>query len=350
MVARRARKVCAHALIAKEGGAGFACAYSLNYISSGRVYDMGGGGSKEEGREDFKGELRKTLDGHKDTVTCCTFSPDGKLLATSSADHSILVWDTTSFRVRGHLKGHSGEVTAVSFSHDSTFLLSCGRDSRVILWDPRAGKLLQKSRKHKGAVLHCSFSPDDALVFATASDDETAGLWSIQGPKMERRELTGHRGVVFQANFSPDKILLATCGNDRKILLWNRSSGKRVSKLKDPYSRVLSCHFSPDGTLLAAIVDGERVRIWNTMRGEVVNVLEGHHIQPIVCCAFSQDGRALVTGAGDKTYAMWDVRETQSLPFYHTKAHDSWVQSVAFSPDMKYLATGSSDKLVKIWK
>lgn len=344
MVPRRAQSY-AHAHIAKEGGAG------LRFLHVHVVaVDMGGSGSKEAGKEAFKGELFKTLSGHKDTVTGCAFSPDSKLLATSSADSSIIVWDATSFRVKTHLKGHSGEVTAVSFSHDSTFLLSCGRDTRVILWDPRAGKMLQKARRHKGAVLHCSFSPDDSLVFATASDDETAGLWSIQGPKMERRELTGHRGIVFQANFSPDKILLATCGNDRRILLWNRSSGKRVNKLKDPYSRVLSCQFSPDGTLIAAIVDGERVRIWNTLQGEVVNVLEGHHIQPVVCCAFSSDGQILVTGAGDKTYAMWEVRETQALPFYHSKAHDSWVQSVAFSPNMKYLATGSSDKLIKIWK
>ena len=312
---------------------------------------MGGGGSKSAGREEFQGELSRTLVGHKDTVTCCTFSPDGRQLATSSADRSILVWDSTSsFRERARLQGHSEEVTAVSFSHDNTFLLSCGRDGRVILWDPRAGKMMQKARKHKGAVLHCAFSPDDPLTFATASDDQTAGLWSIQGPRMERRELIGHRGVVFQANFSPDKILIATCGNDRKILLWNRSSGKRVNKLKDPYSRVLTCQFSPDGTLIAAIVDGERVRMWNVLQGEVVNVLEGHHIEPIVCCAFTPDGTKLVTGAGDKTIAVWSVEDTHSLPVYHTKAHDSWVQCVAFSPTTRHLATGSSDKLVKIWK
>lgn len=210
--------------------------------------------------------------------------------------------------------------------------------------------MLQKARKHKGAVLHCSFSPDDPLVFATASDDETASLWNVRGPRMERKELVGHKGVVFQANFSPDKILLATCGNDRKILLWNRNSTKRVNRLKDPYSRVLSCQFSPDATLIAAIVDGERVRVWNVLRGEVVNVLEGHHIEPIVCCTFSPDGKTLVTGGGDKTYAMWSVTETQALPFYHSRAHDSWVQTVAFSPDNRYLATGSNDKLIKIWK
>lgn len=307
---------------------------------------MGGGGSKER---TFKGELCKTLVGHKDTVTCCAFSPDDRFLATCSSDRSIIVWDTSSFRARTKLSGHTGEVMAVSFSSDSSSLISCGRDTRVIVWNPRTGNMLQKAKKHGGAVLHCSFSLDNPLLFATASDDQTAGLWNIRDERLEMRPLMGHKGIVFQANFSPDKIMLATCGNDRKILLWNRSSGKRVSKLKDPYSRVLSCKFSPDGTLIAAIVDGERVRIWSTVQGEIVNVLEGHHIEPIVCCTFSSDGRTIVTGAGDKTFAIWEARETQAAPVYHAKAHDNWVQSVCFSANMKYLATASSDKLVKIW-
>ena len=169
------------------------------------------------------------------------------------------------------------------------------------------------------------------------------------GSRMERRELVGHKGIVFQVCFSPDKVLLASCSNDKTIIVWNRSSTKRVQKFKDPYSRVLTCQFSPDGTLIAGVVEGERVRIWNTITGDIVNVLEGHHIEPVLCCAFSPDGSLLATGAGDKTYALWSVTEVQALPVFHSKAHSSWVQTVAFSPDGRLLATGSNDKRVKLW-
>ena len=132
-------------------------------------------------------------------------------------------------------------------------------------------------------------------------------------------------------------------------MLWNRNSGKQVGKLKDPYSRVLTCQFSPDGTLIAAVVEGERVRVWNVVLGEVVNVLEGHHIAPVVCCAFNPDGDIVATGAVDKTYALWQVRDVQPLPLYHAKAHTGGVQTVAFSPNGRYLATGSSDTTVRLW-
>ena len=219
----------------------------------------------------------------------------------------------------------------------------------MILWDSKTGQFLQKARRHQGGILHCDFSRDDNRMFATASEDKTVGIWEIQGPKMQHREITGHKSVVFQVCFSSDGVTLASCSNDKTIMLWNRRTGKRLAKLKDQYSRVLTCKFSPDGTLIAAVVDGERVRIWNTMRGEVVNVLEGHHIFPILCCAFSPDGAIIATGSGDKTFALWKVSAVRKLPDYHAKAHESYIQSVAFSPDGHYLATASMDRNVNVW-
>ena len=309
------------------------------------------GGKQSRTGLGFQGNLANTLVGHNDVVLHCTFSPNGKLLATCSGDRTVMIWDLKSMKLKTQLKEHEDEVTATSFSNDSSLLISSSRDKRVILWDAKTWKHLQKARKHQASILHCAFSPEDKTVFATASSDKTVGLWKIDSEEnaMARRELAGHKDVVFQVCFSPDNLFLASCSNDQSIIIWNRSSRKRVGKLRDPYSRVLTCQFSPDSTFIAAVVDGERVRIWNTLVGEVVNVLEGHHIEPIICCCFSPDGSFIVTGAGDKTYAVWDAKAVHAGPIYHARAHDSWVQSVAFSPDGKYLATTSSDKKVKLW-
>lgn len=230
-------------------------------------------------------------------------------------------------------------------------LLIAGRDGRVVLWDPVSGSILQKAVRHMGGILHCGFSLKDNAVFATASEDKTVGIWEIKAPNnvMVMKELNGHKDIVFQTCFSSDNITLASCSNDKSIRLWNRRTGKHLSKLKDPYSRILTCQFSPDGTMIAAVVEGERVRIWNTIQGDIVNVLEGHHIERITCCAFSPDGSTIATGAGDKTFALWSTDKHRALPEFHTKAHQDWIQTVAFSPNGKILATGSNDNTVSIW-
>ncbi len=75
----------------------------------------------------YKGALVQTLSGHKDIVMCCTFSPDGKYLATSSADHSVVIWEVATFRKKHRLDNehsHTAEVTSASFSPDSSLLIS----------------------------------------------------------------------------------------------------------------------------------------------------------------------------------------------------------------------------------
>ena len=203
--------------------------------------------------------------------------------------------------------------------------------------------------KHLGGVLHCSFSLDNNLIFATASEDKMVGVWEIKGPRMERKELSGHKDTVFQVCFSSDNVTLASCSKDQRIILWNRRTARRLSKLRDPYSSIMTCQFSPDGTLIAAVVEGERVRIWNVIQGEVVNSLEGHHIEPVTCCAFIPDGSTIATGSRDKTFALWSTKKLRALPDYHTKAHEDWIQTLAFAPNGKMLATGSNDKTINIW-
>lgn len=203
--------------------------------------------------------------------------------------------------------------------------------------------------KHLGGVLHCSFSLDNNTLFATASEDKTVGMWEIKGPRMERKELNGHKDIVIQVCFSSDNVTLASCSKDKRIILWNRRTARRISKLRDPYSAIMTCQFSPDGTLIAAVVEGERVRIWNVIQGEVVNSLEGHHIEPVTCCAYSPDGSTIATGSDDKTFALWTCGKQRALPEFHAKAHESGIQTVAFAPNGKMLATGSNDKTINIW-
>lgn len=310
---------------------------------------MGGKNSKKSG-DTHRGELVKSFAGHKDIVLCCVFSSDGRYLASSSAEGTVIIWNVKKLKVMHCIKAHKAEANAVSFSPDCATLLSCGGDWKVNMWDVKSGRLRLTNRLARGAIHHCCFAPDTNNLFATASHENTVAIWQLRDGRVRKQVFpAGHRDVVFQVCFSPDCIHLASCSNDKRIILWNRSTGKVVAKLKDEYSRVLTCQYNHDGLLIAAVVDGEKVRVWNTTTHDIVYVLEGHHLAPILSCKFSFDGQVLATVAGDKTYALWDTSEPSSLPLYHGRAHDDSVQTVAFSQNGVYLATGSSDHKVNLW-
>jgi WD40 repeat protein len=83
------------------------------------------------------GQILFTFSGHRGIIYSVAFSPDGKRLATASADATVKVWDVASIKETSRdpltLSGHSGAIYKVVFSPDGRRLATACDDgtSRV---------------------------------------------------------------------------------------------------------------------------------------------------------------------------------------------------------------------------
>lgn len=89
-------------------------------------------------------ELHCELDQHSDEVWFVAFSNNGKQLATASRDKSVMIYDTSTFRIRHVLKEHKRSVAYVAWSPNDERLITCSQDLEARLWDTTASQARRK--------------------------------------------------------------------------------------------------------------------------------------------------------------------------------------------------------------
>jgi RNA polymerase sigma factor (sigma-70 family) len=73
-------------------------------------------------------------DGPRPGAANAAFAPDGRTLATASADGTVRLWEVATWKVRAEFHGHRDRVTALAFGPDGR-LFTGGLDTVVFGWD-----------------------------------------------------------------------------------------------------------------------------------------------------------------------------------------------------------------------
>ncbi len=293
-----------------------------------------------------------TLTGHSRFVNSVAISPDGRLLASGSADKTVKLWNTGTGEHLLTFTGHTDDVNCVAFSPDGRILASAGLDRTVKLWQVSTGKLLLTLDGHSDWVLSVAISPRFPLL-ASGSWDKTVKLWHLATGKL-LHTLTGHSGGVRSVAFSPDGQTLASGSWDKTVKLWQLATGKLLHTLTGHTEPVSSVAFSLQSPIaLASGSEDKTVKLWQPDTGgrapgaALLNTLTDH-TKWVNAIAFNPRSQILASGSRDQTIKLWHLPTGKLL---HTICEDSYsVNSVAFSPDGQILASGSEDKTVKIWR
>lgn len=76
---------------------------------------------------------------HEQQVTSVAFSPNGKLMATTSSDKTLRLWSTQTQQLMHECKGHTAAVWSAAFSPDSERVVTGASDGTIRIWSVPTG-------------------------------------------------------------------------------------------------------------------------------------------------------------------------------------------------------------------
>jgi WD40 repeat protein/serine/threonine protein kinase len=114
-------------------------------------------------------KMVKLLAGHTDTVLGVAFAPDGKTIATCSADNSIKFWDTTTWREILPSLWHKDNVISIAFSSDGRRLASASTDGTIKIWNVSTRREVASLSFDVRPGTYIIFSPDGQMLASLVS-------------------------------------------------------------------------------------------------------------------------------------------------------------------------------------
>jgi WD40 repeat protein/tRNA A-37 threonylcarbamoyl transferase component Bud32 len=280
---------------------------------------------------------------HAGMVLDVAISADGKLVASSSMDATVRVWDPRDLRPLHLLRGDA-PFDAVRFVPGSHFLLAAGRDQKVRLWDVDGEREMFRLEGHTDEV-HGLAVTSDGQRAVTGSSDKRLGVWDLGTGKLIRW-LEGHEGTVLSVAIAPGDRTAVSSGADGTIRVWDLEAGALIATSAKVPTRLVSGDLSPDGKTFVCGADDQLVRLFSVATGELLRTLEGHATR-VFSAVFSPDGQKVLSASADGTMRIFsaDTGATERV----ITGHDNWVSQARFFPDGKTIVSGSNDATVRLW-
>jgi len=301
------------------------------------------------------------------------FSPDGKMIAGAGRNGDAYIFDIETGKLKYRLKGHLDGLTEVTFNKSGTLLASSSADGSVRVWNMTDGSLEgvylnepfvvfdPKKPKDTTTLISVSF-----VVFTPNSQSILFGgdngyvmkadiIKSIDGKYQKAKRLTstnpkeGWYTTITGGCLTPDeKYLVVSVGNYLPVI--NIETGQIVSSFIYPNQALNDVSEGPDRktTIASWSFDG-KVTIWNYPKGEIIKQIQAAKPENYSGASFSADGQYLITGVWGNAARIWDWKKDSVVALL--EGHTAIVRICRTNPkNHQMFATASYDGTIRIWE
>ncbi|CAO2818453.1 unnamed protein product [Amaranthus hypochondriacus] len=306
---------------------------------------------------------------HKNAARCARFSPDGRYVATGSADTSIKLFEVAKLKqmIQPDVKDgpirpvirtfydHIQPINDLDFHPQNTILISGAKDHTIKFFDfskttaKRAFRVIQDTHNVRSVSFHpsgnylmagtdhqiphlydintfkCYLSAhaDDIAanaainqirysstggMYVTASKDGAVRLWDGVSAKCVRLISGAHGTESTSANFTKDNRYILSCGKDSTVKLWEVGTGRLVKQYVGATHTHLRCQavFSYTEEFILSIDEPRNeIVVWDALSGTEATRLRSNHTGPPRWIEHSPVEAAFASCGSDRSVRFW---------------------------------------------
>ena len=154
-------------------------------------------------------------------------SPDGGLVAVACSEGKVIVWSVAANRMVQELEHPA--ISGVAFAPNGTLLASTSVNATVMLWDTRTWRpVCEPLRAHQLAAFFVSFSRDGKRMLTTGGcGEEAVVVWDV-ATRRQVATLRTQGQIFYDAHFSADGNTI-TARSEGNLHVWRAPAFEEIA-------------------------------------------------------------------------------------------------------------------------
>jgi WD40 repeat protein len=298
------------------------------------------------------------LKGHGGAVNCLIQLKDGRL-ASASSDNTIKIWDRdkknnslfTTYKCTHSLTGHTQKILTLIELQEGQ-LVSGSMDSMIKIWDTMNNFKCTNTMSHEKGVLALIELPDKKIV--SASEDHSIKVWDFRYFYYSNtKTISAHKDAVtcltvFQNSYTNNMISnnnIVVCNNNK-----NNINSYCTPTPSNNSSSYITSNISSSNTFLISGSYDKSIKIWDTKNNFKCLFTLTDHMGFILNLIILQDGN-LASSSSDGLIKIWDTKNNFNIIKNITIQSNKNLSRVKCLTQLKdgRLVSGYSDNMIKVW-